>query len=101
CSAHPALPSFPTRRSSDLIQRLRDDASLGPKSFIREVSKCLGPNSDKASIGRIVSRLLKPDMLWRSRIDTLLGSKDPTMVAEKLDRKSTRLNSSHVKISYA
>src|SRR5436309_4962726 len=63
-AAHQVLPSFPTRRSSDLCTRQSGDLGVGE-----------------------------------------LGGDGPTTQARELnlliDRKSTRLNSSHVKISYA
>src|SRR5690606_39802780 len=59
----PSLPSFPTRRSSDL----RTGQGLRP-----------GHEEGRGAAGR-------------SRFDR----------SPRLDRKSTRLNSSHVKISYA
>src|SRR5438874_8737364 len=81
CYAHPRdLHSFPTRRSSDLghvsVQRV-------PKPVIKIIDiKC--PDSHE---GHTVS--------W-DNID-LAEPHDEF----KLDRKSTRLNSSHVEISYA
>src|SRR5690606_41664639 len=84
------LPSFPTRRSSDLHHRevLREEfrrvlAGEPPRRFHVEY---------RAANGRIV---------------VLSGSaqaqrEDGWPVATQgIDRKSTRLNSSHVKISYA
>src|SRR5699024_12591398 len=65
----PALPSFPTRRSSDLPDM---------------------PQPDTASPGTENPYLDKPDT-----------EKPAELNIEKSDRKSTRLNSSHVSISYA
>src|SRR5207253_9079812 len=88
--AHRALPSFPTRRSSDLI-----------------------------NIGMGCERCLSIGYLGRSAIYELLQMEDKvreqvmrhasaTEIKEhavqrglRTDRKSTRLNSSHVAISYA
>src|SRR5207253_5474402 len=94
----PPLPSFPTRRSSDLIFTASRfaRAALG---FIRAV----------------------PDILWAILFVTMvgLGPLAGTLAlavaysgligqvysdvfdASDIDRKSTRLNSSHVAISYA
>src|SRR5690606_41606418 len=73
CTAAPrALPSFPTRRSSDL----RPTASTRRARAARDVTK---QTTTSGRTWRPVGR--------RSRKFT--------------DRKSTRLNSSHVKISYA
>src|SRR5690606_41934616 len=69
----PALRSFPTRRSSDLRrERCLDHGAHRLVHFDR-------------------SRRFP---LWLLGVDRRLG-------AAELDRKSTRLNSSHVKISYA
>src|SRR5690625_7725998 len=70
CRAPPALPSFPTRRSSDLgavdqADGRLEDRDAGP----------LGPGEGAGDVKAIFG--------------------------EELDRKSTRLNSSHVAISYA
>src|SRR5699024_11877739 len=78
---HPTLPSFPTRRSSDLS-----------KSFIAEVMppfplyESLLDEAGRAAIGSI------HNAYRGTAID---------LCQEGLDRKSTRLNSSHVSISYA
>src|SRR5690606_41354047 len=66
--AHRNLHSFPTRRSSDLIEGINFEGKDG----VRQV---------------FIGGLLAPVESWT---DGLI-----------VDRKSTRLNSSHVKISYA
>src|SRR5690606_41709224 len=72
CYAAPRdLPSFPTRRSSDLRPR-------GP-------SRGRTPGPDRAA--RVRHRARRPLA--------------PPRRQRRTDRKSTRLNSSHVKISYA
>src|SRR5690606_41608258 len=82
CSAdHRHLHSFPTRRSSDLGLRL---------SAYRGVRSAL-PVRD-ARIGRIRRVEIPPR-------EGLEGRREGGAVG--VDRKSTRLNSSHVKISYA
>src|SRR5690606_41530892 len=68
------LPSFPTRRSSDL--------ALGAREVGRE----------RPDAGRMILGVLGVGVDLR-----LLDQ----LEADGLDRKSTRLNSSHVKISYA
>src|SRR5690606_42096251 len=95
------LPSFPTRRSSD----------LGARELVRMASDLYAslPESER----------LEPDLLWANPALTrevyahawasTLGSErgNPVNVVfadyigdpSSLDRKSTRLNSSHVKIS--
>src|SRR5690606_41913761 len=92
----PALPSFPTRRSSDLYYRLAGEiggaagAQLVPRGGMASVVDALRQAAESAGAtvltGAPVSRIL-------------VEHGRATGVA--LDRKSTRLNSSHVKISYA
>src|SRR5207249_12329047 len=94
------LHSFPTRRSSD----------LNPKSKIQNLnvlSQGQGIFDDQSQIASILG--------WdkdRVRVDLVqnggaFGGKEDmsiqgqTALAAALDRKSTRLNSSHVSISYA
>src|SRR5699024_11919446 len=78
--AHVALHSFPTRRSSDLCE-------LAVRG---EVNPLRGSRSESESEqGVCQSRVLDP-----KRSDLAMGR-------VKRDRKSTRLNSSHVSISYA
>src|SRR5207302_10077789 len=89
-SDHRALHSFPTRRSSDLSAQV-DDAAVQPL-----------PNSRKIYVGplRVPMREItqtggNPPLVV---YDTSGPYTDPQV---RIDRKSTRLNSSHVKISYA
>src|SRR5207249_7443329 len=90
---HPALPSFPTRRSSDLRS-----IELEPEKFesylkdegLERVVKIRSDRKETLKPGReVFSRCAK----------TLL--KVGAGAADGQDRKSTRLNSSHVSISYA
>src|SRR5207249_8681223 len=93
----PALHSFPTRRSSDLRLSGRVQAHR----------PCLSPMRSLLALCEQISlRYLPP--LPRSigphqRLDTsLCRTRSPSRLhRETLDRKSTRLNSSHVSISYA
>src|SRR5690606_40997018 len=75
------LPSFPTRRSSDLIDAI--NAASQPHHFL---------SVTKGGHSAIVSTAGNNDCHA-----ILRGGKAPNYE----DRKSTRLNSSHVKISYA
>src|SRR5207253_11192979 len=93
------LHSFPTRRSSDLISAW---GTLGPsqlqttprrllvKSLPRAI-QCVRPKNARGArkVGRAPATTLEEQALATPR-------KPPTP-----DRKSTRLNSSHVAISYA
>src|SRR5690606_42013042 len=78
---HRDLHSFPTRRSSDLWSRTRMGASVSPCA----VSACSVISVTCLSVAGMPS----------FRFNAATGCRVPR------DRKSTRLNSSHVKISYA
>src|SRR5690606_40909382 len=83
-SAHPAdLHSFPTRRSSDLH---RGGGARGARAVERQRRFDGGPVRDRPRGGG-----------GGGAVARLAG----VAAAVALDRKSTRLNSSHVKISYA
>src|SRR5690606_42158012 len=80
CGAHRHLHSFPTRRSSDLACRARESCNNIMLSSRKHGAK--GINDDEFSV---CAQGQWKKWFW---------------IAFK-DRKSTRLNSSHVKISYA
>src|SRR5690606_41646355 len=89
----PALPSFPTRRSSDL--------NVGQRGLILNNStQALTPTQ----LGGYI--LGNPNLGGGSAsliLNEVTGSNASRLegYTEVADRKSTRLNSSHVKISYA
>src|SRR5262245_63640561 len=89
--AHPALPSFPTRRSSDLA-----DAELDRRGNERRITDSPGPAAEPAlaRVGDGVLLAWAGDPLTTGRTDVFVRVLDA-------DRKSTRLNSSHLGISYA
>src|SRR5207253_11444574 len=88
CSAHHLdLHSFPTRRSSDL--RSRDTRALHPKS--PRLSRARRGGGRSLGGRQRLDRRLRANCTEARRPRESLG----------LDRKSTRLNSSHVAISYA
>src|SRR5690606_40753235 len=92
---HRDLHSFPTRRSSDLSSSATARAS--PMTSVAVVLEVGASPSGHASRSTDTSRLTAA---WRAIVDPAL----PVIVisgAPIRDRKSTRLNSSHVKISYA
>src|SRR5690606_40195575 len=100
--AHPcSLPSFPTRRSSDLVgaQPKGYDAALAKgyaQPWRTEGFNVWGPWFDaldrfKAGLAPIIGADAK-DICPQANVSS--------GIAKVLDRKSTRLNSSHVKISY-
>src|SRR5439155_26088607 len=79
---HPHLHSFPTRRSSDLAIPL-----------------------ESGVLGRVVGPPEMDGLIQRNRAKRV-GSLQPEPLIDgddvrEIDRKSTRLNSSHVAISYA
>src|SRR5690606_41948468 len=100
CAAHPALHSFPTRRSSDLV--LHMDHPIEAHALVGVVGF---PGDPRACFRRqpVEKALQRRD----DAVRTLVASIDDTTVDDDhlirlpVDRKSTRLNSSHVKISYA
>src|SRR5699024_12088400 len=94
CSGHlPVLPSFPTRRSSDLALQLM------PKLLVEA----------KRNLGRTEKTLILVATSGDTGKAALDGYHDIPGVEIAVfyptggtrDRKSTRLNSSHVSISYA
>src|SRR5690606_41581599 len=87
---HRALHSFPTRRSSDLIMTV---FLTGNRALVKASSK------DSVLTHFIVEELhaIEP----RAPIEFAEQLKNFDAVIATGDRKSTRLNSSHVKISYA
>src|SRR5690606_41403201 len=99
-AVHRSLPPCPTRRSSDL-RRFgpiweRSAACLFPvlTFMFRIISKALPTNWEKSSCKpKLVAEL--PDISGNCAI-----AERRLRITEK-DRKSTRLNSSHVKNSYA
>src|SRR5690606_39473046 len=92
------LPSLPTRRSSDLAIGMGADDHL-PKPF--------NPQILRARVGASLARKRLHDReqmharALEREIDIARDIQAGFLPAELPDRKSTRLNSSHVKISYA
>src|SRR5207253_11231927 len=96
-AAHRALHSFPTRRSSDLLAVLAqglEEQALG--RFAGNECRARGAALEQA--GLAVEQQLALDLLGAGRV-TRVAFLDQDRA--NLDRKSTRLNSSHVAISYA
>src|SRR5690606_41829259 len=86
-SHHRDLLSFPTRRSSDLVTTLENKDS-GKLALSKDVFG-LPPRAD----------LLQRYVVWQ--LAKRQQGTHKTKTYGEVDRKSTRLNSSHVKISYA
>src|SRR5207247_8904979 len=95
---HRYLPSFPTRRSSDLVDRLGagvrepmdergDDAGALSADRLRQLDKAGNPAAARPG---------KPGVEQRDRRRRVgLVEDDPQLFFQQVDRKSTRLNSSH------
>src|SRR5207249_6508847 len=82
------LPSFPTRRSSDLDIRRVELVEKLASWFLVFGNGPIDPFGQKLHRHRLARRVCRSSGNWRSR-------------CQRIDRKSTRLNSSHVSISYA
>src|SRR5690625_6628500 len=80
-AVHPNLHSFPTRRSSDL------DAPWVVGAPV--------PLADHVVLPRALQKKVDTHLMFSD------GGLSLEQVAQRIDRKSTRLNSSHVAISYA
>src|SRR5207253_10037213 len=88
---HPPLHSFPTRRSSDLCALLRHRHQLANRG-LQVIGRGEGrPEAIERAISDAEERLDREDELLAADHDAPVRG----------DRKSTRLNSSHVAISYA
>src|SRR5690606_41569046 len=84
------LHSFPTRRSSDL-----DDEPTLYANYFQDLDIAI--NTLKSLVSSPISpQMKKADLAYASN-----NYENWLRYANTLDRKSTRLNSSHVKISYA
>src|SRR5205085_7944851 len=95
----PVSPSFPTRRSSDLIYAaaklgLADVLSNGRLARSEELAYEIG--ADAQALRRVLRGMVLVGILFEDGV----GRFGLTGMGE-LDRKSTRLNSSHSQISYA
>src|SRR5690606_39932481 len=87
---HRHLHPFPTRRSSDL------ELELDPPDGATSIETRLNEQQDSARLTDAVQQL---PLIQRQVVVLALEDMDYAEIAQ--DRKSTRLNSSHVKISYA
>src|SRR5690606_41567850 len=93
CYRHPRdLPSFPTRRSSDL--RVAPGGAVVVAEFPPGQLRSVARLGHRLAGGHVQVRVHPQDGNGRVR------GRGRLRVVE-VDRKSTRLNSSHVKISYA
>src|SRR5690606_42086615 len=86
-----SLLSFPTRRSSDLL------AALVLFADFAERLKLVDPVLFQEGAFRLNDPIVLIGLLVGAMLPFLFSA----FLMESVDRKSTRLNSSHVKISYA
>src|SRR5690606_41393750 len=97
----PSLHSFPTRRSSDLIRRWIIEKNDWLEAIIA-LPEQMFYNTGIGTYVWILTNRKEPHR--RGKIQLIDGrdrwKQMPRSLGNK-DRKSTRLNSSHVKISYA
>src|SRR5699024_12739170 len=91
------LHSFPTRRSSDLTPYARPPA-FPPSPSARSAFACPGRSQGSSPRPAQGGRCLPVASQATQRLE--LAARSPHSHAAR-DRKSTRLNSSHVSISYA
>src|SRR5690606_39629902 len=97
---HPILHSFPTRRSSDLQQNILSTLIIGLNGRrLRQAGKDVLKSSRFTGIHHNINSRNQSSQIGDA------ACTDPRThqpeAAVFTDRKSTRLNSSHVKISYA
>src|SRR5207253_10985015 len=97
----PDLPPFPARRSSDL------DRAAAVDYLVREIQRLADAHADFGAIAANTPHILFDEVQARSAIP-LISIVETVYTAARtaglkrlglLDRKSTRLNSSHVAIS--
>src|SRR5690606_41844732 len=98
CRDHRYLHSFPTRRSSDLKLRLSygetGNERIPAYRYFSEMDNAYYATAGSNIFGMAPSSPANPDLKWETTVQYNAG-------LDVGDRKSTRLNSSHVKISYA
>src|SRR5690606_40721500 len=96
-----ALHSLPTRRSSDLARAHHDLARVvlvrQARDFLRGIADRRGLFEGEAGAFQNAARLARGVF---GAAGVVLAGGLAAELARRRDRKSTRLNSSHVKISY-
>src|SRR5690606_39513709 len=90
-SGRQSLPPFPTRRSSDLDPRVEAYGSVDETNATIGLARSFEP---AAEIDAVLERVQNELFVLGAELACVPGK-------ESRDRKSTRLNSSHVKNSYA
>src|SRR5690606_41309966 len=98
---HPALHSFPTRRSSDLIAQAREHERLKAENQMKEYEKDLAVFKAQQQERERISADMHDELgsgMTAIRLMSEIAKKKMDAHPPEIDRKSTRLNSSHVKI---
>src|SRR5690606_39285161 len=96
--SRPHLHSFPTRRSSDLPLQLRQqNPNVLTTCHASPSASTTPPANEPATLPSTTTRSERPPPQVRAQSPAPWTTKP----WPPRDRKSTRLNSSHVKISYA
>src|SRR5690606_41275469 len=95
----PDLHSFPTRRSSDLVERLASESEPLDVVTLAEFLERAGDIEDAGGLTYLAELAEKTP--GAANIRAYAEIVRERSILRQLDRKSTRLNSSHVKISYA
>src|SRR5699024_11281453 len=94
-ASHRALHSFPTRRSSDLKRSLYPPRFGGGAPLTGPIGRCHGRIVTRFAV---IASTFFPVCKGTADLRKFCGTRWPFAAR---DRKSTRLNSSHVSISYA
>src|SRR5207253_9283065 len=89
------IPSLPTRRSSDLAQ---NPAGLAMVYVLLPSGRGHDGSHKEVYMAASEGSLKRTGLDWQWRTRDFI---EPSLAAMYTDRKSTRLNSSHVAISYA
>src|ERR1035441_3938970 len=88
------VPAAPTGRFGEIELKIAGRVGQSPYS-------CIGPFGKAVTFGRKDCGMSKAAIAWSEMSLNLPENSDSTQQQEILDRKSTRLNSSHLGISYA
>src|SRR5690606_41919634 len=98
---HRHLPSFPTRRSSDLAARPEEKPKAPAFPYIPNRTARMA--SEAGVVFELLVEQVDHPVLWQQSMEWVIRQGIRQGVefgsGKVLDRKSTRLNSSHVKIS--
>src|SRR5204862_7341140 len=100
-AAHPHLPSFPTRRSSDLRTLEFDGARLTLPLSASNGRRAIRRPADDFIQRHLPLMAVRQTDDGHAEVQQVGNDREERGFLPAVDRKSTRLNSSHVEISYA